>query len=66
MGYVSSAVGGKRRVSDVVHLDVMDKVHQQGKAVDESLPVVPASGHRFTEKMLAKVYTIVPMIWRWA
>ena len=48
-----------------MHFDLMAKVHQQGRSADDVLPFVPAREKpKFSKKMLSKVYTIIPMIWR--
>lgn len=51
-------------MSDVVHMDVMDKMHRQRKSSDDALPAVAEGSAHFTQEMLAKVHTIVPMVWR--
>ena len=54
-----------RRVADVVHYDLLDALHQQNKSADDvSLQAGEGGKPAFSSAMLAKVHTIIPMVWR--
>jgi hypothetical protein len=53
------------RVHDVVHFDLLDHVHRRGKAADAHSGEPTSADQPFSPAMLAKVHTIVPLIWRW-
>ena len=53
------------RVHDVVHFDLLDHVHKRGKAADEHSGEPKSADQPFSPAMLAKVHTIVPLVWRW-
>ena len=52
------------RVHDVVHFDLLDHMHKRGKAADEHSAEPQSEDKPFSPAMLAKVHTIVPLIWR--
>lgn len=52
------------RVHDVVHFDLLDHMHRVRKAADEHSGEPSSADQPFSPAMLAKVHTIVPLVWR--
>lgn len=52
------------RVKDVVHFDLLNLMHKQGKPAEDYSMEPLSEEAPFSQKMLSKVYTIVPMLWR--
>ncbi len=48
----------------MVHFELLDLMHKQGKPAEDYSMEPLSEEAPFSQKMLSKVYTIVPMLWR--
>lgn len=49
-----------------MHFDLLDHMHKRGGAADDHRMEPQSEEQPFSEAMLAKVYTIIPLLWRCA